>query len=268
MAEPRIQTELEPQRIVMTVELVCERIETRLPGRGLIAVARHVRSAAGDAVGMVEAINRPILPIRLGSAALVLVIAWVVGKLIFHLRFTDATGWEMLEGIDAGISAAIYLSLMVLFLVTLETRIRRRRALRAIQELRALAHVIDMHQLSKDPEQVLEDAPFAHDRDDNPLAPKLLGRYLDYCADLLSLIGKVAALYAQNTQDGIVLQAVEEVETLTSTMATKIWQKIMILDQVLEIRAHREQPTAPCVETAPGSDGPPHTPRTSTENQP
>jgi len=240
MPTPRIQTELEPQRIVMTIELVCERIEARLPGRALSEVAWHVRNAAGDAVGKVRQINQPILTIRIGSIALLLVILGVVGKLLFHLKFTPGTGWEMLEGIDAAISAAIYLSLLVLFLVTLETRIRRRRALRALQELRALAHVIDMHQLSKDPEQALSLSGLGSDDDETPLSPKHLGRYLNYCTDLLSLLGKVAALYAQNTQDGVVLQAVEEVETLTASMATKIWQKIMILDQILELRSHRE----------------------------
>jgi hypothetical protein len=39
--------------------------------------------------------------------------------------------------------------------MTIETRVKRRRALRAIHELRSIAHVIDMHQLTKDPEWVL-----------------------------------------------------------------------------------------------------------------
>ena len=130
----------------------------------------------------------------------------------------------------SGISTLIYLGLAVLFLITLEMRIKRRRALRALQELRALAHVIDMHQLSKDPQwyEHRESSPW--DRESEHMDPYLLGRYLDYCVDLLALIGKLAALYAQNSQDGVVLQAVEEVENLTSTLATKIWQKIMLID--------------------------------------
>jgi hypothetical protein len=34
----------------------------------------------------------------------------------------------------------------IFFMVTLETRIKRRRALAALRELRAVAHIIDMHQ--------------------------------------------------------------------------------------------------------------------------
>ena len=37
------------------------------------------------------------------------------------------------------------------FLVTIEDRLKRRRALTALHELRSIVHVIDMHQLTKDP---------------------------------------------------------------------------------------------------------------------
>ena len=42
------------------------------------------------------------------------------------------------------------------FFLTLETRLKRQRALKAIRELRSLAHIIDMHQLTKDPERIAE----------------------------------------------------------------------------------------------------------------
>jgi len=59
-----------------------------------------------------------------------------------------------------------------------------------------------------------------------------LSRYLDYCTDLLSLTSKVAALYVQDLQDPVVLNAVNDVENLTTGLARKIWQKIMILDSL------------------------------------
>jgi len=58
-----------------------------------------------------------------------------------------------------------------------------------------------------------------------------LSRYLDYCSELLSLTSKVAALYVQDSQDPVVLDAVNDVETLTTGLSGKIWQKIMILDR-------------------------------------
>ena len=57
-----------------------------------------------------------------------------------------------------------------------------------------------------------------------------LGRYLDYCSELLSLTSKLAALYSERFSDSVILQAVDEVETLTTGLSRKIWQKIMILD--------------------------------------
>jgi hypothetical protein len=87
-----------------------------------------------------------------------------------------------------------------------------------------------MHQLTKDPDKVL------HPRNDTPSSPTreysqpLIARYLDYCSELLSLISKVAALYAQTFDDPVVLAAVDEVEGLTTGLSGKIWQKIMILE--------------------------------------
>ncbi|MEM9019565.1 MAG: hypothetical protein AAGC44_03280 [Planctomycetota bacterium] len=232
MADARPPTELQPERIVMTLELLAERIEARFPDRGLTQVARETRLAAGEAVTTAKLIQQPVVYLRVISCVLITAMVVIVGKLALAIKISPSGGWDMLEGIDAGISATVYLGLAVLFLVTLESRLKRRRSLRALQELRALAHVIDMHQLSKDPEwaQHRESSPL--DSEQNHLEPFLLGRYLDYCVDLLALIGKVAALYAQNNADGVVLQAVEEVENLTATLATKIWQKIMVLDQI------------------------------------
>jgi hypothetical protein len=62
------------------------------------------------------------------------------------------------------------------------------------------------------------------------MTPFLLSRYLDYCCDSLALLSKIAALYVQEFQDPVLLAAVDEVESLTSGFARKIWQKITIID--------------------------------------
>jgi len=46
---------------------------------------------------------------------------------------------------------------------------------------------------------------------------------------MLSLTGKVAALYVQNFEDSVALQAVNEIEDLTTGLARKIWQKLTIV---------------------------------------
>ncbi len=60
-----------------------------------------------------------------------------------------------------------------------------------------------------------------------------LGRYLDYCSEMLALTGKLAALYVRNFNDVVALAAVTEVETLTTGLSRKIWQKMMIVHQVI-----------------------------------
>jgi hypothetical protein len=57
-----------------------------------------------------------------------------------------------------------------------------------------------------------------------------LVRYLDYCSEMLALISKLAALFPQPLQDPIVLDSVNDIETLTADLSRKIWQKITILE--------------------------------------
>jgi len=62
-------------------------------------------------------------------------------------------------------------------------------------------------------------------------SPAELGRYLDFCSDMLSLIGKVSALMVQHFNDDVVLSAVNEIETLTTGLSRKMWQKITLLER-------------------------------------
>ena len=47
---------------------------------------------------------------------------------------------------------------------------------------------------------------------------------------MLSLTSKLAAVYAQNLPDPVVIDAVNDIESLTTNLSQKIWQKITILD--------------------------------------
>ena len=123
---------------------------------------------------------------------------------------------------EAGFNDIVFFGIAVFFLLSIETRVKRRRALTVLHELRSLAHIVDMHQLTKDP------ALISADRE---MSPAELGRYLDFCSDILSLISKVAALLVQHFGDGVVLAAVNEIETLTTGLSRKVWQKITILER-------------------------------------
>ena len=58
----------------------------------------------------------------------------------------------------------------------------------------------------------------------------MLTRYLDYCSEMLSIVGKLAALHVQHLDHPNVLDGVTNVESITGSLSAKIWQKIMILD--------------------------------------
>ncbi len=61
-----------------------------------------------------------------------------------------------------------------------------------------------------------------------------LTRYLDYCAEMLALIGKLAALYADRVRDSVVIASVNDIENLTAGLGRKIWQKITIIGALEE----------------------------------
>src|SRR5262249_46309951 len=123
---------------------------------------------------------------------------------------------------------------------------KRSRALSDLHELRSFAHVIDMHQLSKDPTVILSGAP---SRTPNSPPREMnqfqLTRYLDYCSEMLALIGKLAALYSEYTRDPAIVEAVHDVETLSTDLGRKIWQKITILSALDETTAPRAPANVP-----------------------
>jgi hypothetical protein len=90
-----------------------------------------------------------------------------------------------------------------------------------------------MHQLTKDPTSVLK-AGATKSSPKRDLSPYELMRYLDYCTEMLSLTGKLAALYMQGLRDPVVIQAVNEIEELTTNLSRKMWQKIMILRSAID----------------------------------
>jgi hypothetical protein len=160
-----------------------------------------------------------------------LAILALLAGMILHIRqfqFSEYTNF--IQALDASISSMVFIGAAILFMVSWENRIKRNRALKAIHELRALAHIIDMHQLTKDPESYLNPGQASVSPSRRSMTPFELNRYLDYCSESLALISKIAALYVQGFEDPILLDAVDDVEDLTAGFSRKIWQKITILE--------------------------------------
>ena len=222
---------LEGARIIETLERLERRIGERFPGSGLGRVSGELLAVANESLARAAYLARPNRSLRIGTWASIAVIVYIGVQALLHLNL--AMRWKDFAGFlqsSQAIQNVVFLGVAVLFLANVETRIKRRRALSAIHELRSIAHIVDMHQLTKDPDQFLAGSAATGSSPHRAMTRFELSRYLDYCTELLSLTGKVATLYVQDFQDPVVLDAVNDIENLTTGLSHKIWQKIMILD--------------------------------------
>lgn len=234
-------TQLNPESILHTIGRLERRIAERFPDSGLLQVCTEFCALASQSAQMARRLGPPIWPVRLiailAGAGLVFVAVGAGMVLVerFSLNTDDIA--DLLQATEAGLNELIFLGLALFFLNSLETRIKRHSALQALHRLRSVAHVVDMHQLTKDPAHLLAHFPESEDTASSPvrvLSRYELVRYLDYCAELLALDSKIAALFAQTMDDPVVLNAVNDLESLTQGMSGKIWQKIMILDLAVD----------------------------------
>jgi len=232
---------LDPQKTIATLNTLADRIDERFPGASLNAVCKELSAIATETCGRIAWVSRPYKAIRF-AVILVIAAAACLGWFLIRRVRMQGDGFSI-EELEAGTNAIVLTGAALFFLFSLESRLKRAKILHGIDELRAMSHVVDMHQLTKDPSQMLT---FAAKRTKSSpqrtLTAFQLTRYLDYCSELLSLIGKLAALYAQSTSDSVVLQAVNDIETLTNGISRKIWQKIMILDDDIAEEAAKEIP--------------------------
>ncbi|HMI92620.1 MAG TPA: hypothetical protein VK509_14695 [Polyangiales bacterium] len=228
---------IDPDELVRTVERLRQRVYERFPGSGLFKVAEELEAVTRSSAERAVWTGKPLLAARIAMVVLILLLVGAVAATAILALQTSGQGQpvglsELVQGIEAGSNQVIFVGAAIFFLASLETRVKRARVLAALHELRSMAHIVDMHQLTKDPERLLVPGP------DTPSSPHYaitsfeLGRYLDYCTEMLSLIGKMGALYARYTNDAPALAAVDQLEDLTSGLSHKIWQKIMILHQL------------------------------------
>jgi len=219
--------------IVKTCRESQERITGRFENSGLSKVAGELLAVSEQAAGLAAWLAKPHLPLRalawVGIGAILVIVASVIMHVNVQITSLMSIA-EFLQGLDAAINEVVFIGIAAFFFFTLETRLKRHRVMKAINELRSIAHIIDMHQITKDPERITDLNSVSARRPQNPAE---LIRYLDNCSDLLAIISKIAALYVQNFDDPVTLAAVNEIENLTNGLSRKIWQKIMIFDRIL-----------------------------------
>jgi hypothetical protein len=224
--------QLESNEIIHTIDELHMRISQRFPKSDLAAVCEELLVVAKETEAKSHAVNAPNYPLR----AIILVLLAAAGTLIFFLvraaqvKQGEVELFGLFQGLEAGTNLIIFISVAIYFLFSFEARISRTRALSDLNELRSIIHVIDMHQFSKDPSELLSsDSTEGLTRQD-------LTRYLGFCSVMLSLGAKLAALYAQKLPDEIVIDAASDLQNVAGGLSLKIWQKISILESYEDYR--------------------------------
>lgn len=230
---------LDPRHIIATAERLEQRITERFPDRGLKRVAADLVALAHEVAARAEQLGKPIwawrvltgLVIAAGSAALI----YVGTKLSINRIATDEA-FGFVQGIEASLNTILIAGVGVIALTGIEKRRKRAAVSTHLYALRSLIHVIDMHQLTKDPSALSEDFRRTAQSPERMTDRAELTRYLDYCSEMLSITGKLAALFAQSLDDDVIARAVNDIEELGSNLSRKIWQKITMIEGHLAAR--------------------------------
>lgn len=251
---------LDSDRIVETLVRLGARISERFPGAGLGRVCSELTDIARQSKERSAEIARPngllrlfVALILIASTAMLLALG---AEMLAGTRVSDDL-FGTLQGLDSALNLVLLMGASLYFMVSLEDRLKRKRALDALHELRSIIHVIDMHQLTKDPSTEVSISQDTASSPKRTLDRYELIRYLDYCSEMLSLASKVAVLYVQSFPDPVVTEAVNDLERTAASLAQKIWQKINILHRTLESEAAKPAaaPPPPPGPPAPASTG-------------
>ena len=208
--------ELRPESLRKTLKLFSKHISEKFPGSGLSGVSTELEETALVCIETSGKLFRPLWGLRIAVwFCVVLLISLPLDALLLldtPIKFDSLSDFtQLMQAADAGFNLLLLLAGAALFLTSVESRIKRQRALVVLDELRSLAHVVDMHQVGKDPAM---DIPLVDTGSREAAGSQTirstadLWHYLSFCTDLLSMVGKLAALFAQVQNDRKVLNTV------------------------------------------------------------
>jgi hypothetical protein len=216
-----LNAELQAEKITETLMTLQKRIDKRFPDSGLSETCTDLIAFSRATPLVTAEIGQPIWWLRfcIGGFLLLVLLAFVLTISSLNITVGALELGDLVGLLEATTNEIVLLAAGIFSLSTIETRVKRARVVDALNRLRAVAHIVDMKQLSKDP-----------DDPNSQLDDLQLGRYLDYCSEMLALISKIGFLYIAQFDDPDANQSVNELETLTTGLSRKIWQKIAILN--------------------------------------
>ncbi len=144
---------IDPTKLILTTSKMADRVEEHFPKSGLASVANEVAAVAEGTVARVAEIKKPRLGLRIliGIMVLLVISGPLVCSVVLSFRDDMTNLGDFLQATDAGLHMILVLAGGIVFLVGMENRMRRNQALEALSEFRSLAHLVDLHQINKDP---------------------------------------------------------------------------------------------------------------------
>lgn len=224
---------LDSDKIIQTVKKLEVRIGERFPDSGLREVCKDFLALSEKSKSNIDWISKSNLWLKTAGYVTIFIglsgLAYSFSFLDLHIKNPNFAGMVTLT--ESIFNNLILIGAAIFFLVTLEVRIKRKKTIKRLNELRMIAHVVDMHQLTKTPSMINGDDIPTKNSPKRTLTKFELERYLDYCSEISALVAKVAALYAQSLPDEVVVRSVNEIENLCTGLSRKIWQKLVILSE-------------------------------------
>ena len=163
-------------------------MKDRFPQSNLANVCKELHEISKETHQTVQWIAKPNYLLRLGTYVFIAVAIMLLVQSLLELdvRADGINLADFVQMIDSALNSLVLIGAGILFLVTLENRRKRSRVISAVNRLRCIAHIVDMHQLTKDPHSIAEQVYATPHAPQQALNPHELARYLDYCTEMLA----------------------------------------------------------------------------------
>jgi len=231
-AAKKMYSTIKISKVSETIRVLENRIKERFPSSSLQQVCRDLIEFADEIDSHINKIRKRNPAIRIPAYLLIIMLLALLVIPFFGLKISTKSMqfFDYIQILEAAINDVVLLGIGIIFLFSIEKRIIRKKILIRLNKLRSIAHIIDMHHLTKDPTVLITTSlKKTRSSPERTMTYDEINRYLDYCSEMLSLVGKLAAVYAQYTTDDVVLSAVSELENVTTSLSNTVWQKIIIL---------------------------------------
>jgi hypothetical protein len=231
----QINTILLSSELIKTIRLLRVRLSEHFPDSGLYKTNDSLYEIAKNIEQRILWINTPNITLRMFfwtfiiSLLLVIIALFkqdITNSLSVFQGLNNLNVSDLMQMLDASFNLIILAIAGFVFIYNYETRRKTSRIIESVNKLKCIAHLIDAHQLTKDPLSI------SYNEKKHDLTEYQLGLYLDYCSDLLSLVNKLAFLYIQNYNDPKANESVNNLENFTAQLSFKLGQKIALLQTV------------------------------------